>query len=211
MDERTSICFLYAEIMMLTATTETAVAGAPQLQNRKLWTVDECERMMTAGIDLEPYQLIDGELIVKIPKGDKHNDLVSLLAELLRTIFGRLRVREEKTIKIPDVTNWPEPDIAVVNRDPNGTNPTASEILLVVEVSDTTLRDDLGRKAFNYAKAGIPEYWVLNVEGRCFVVHRDPDVKFGNYKQVISCAEAEPIHPLSAPEAQIKLTEILLP
>lgn len=160
---------------------------------RKTWTVPECQLMIASGINLERYELVDGALIAKLPKGGLHNHVVLVLAELFRSIFGRLRVMEEKSIQIADITNQPEPDITVMTRDSNGKNPAPEEILLIVEISDSTLRDDLGRKAFLYARAGIRYYWVLDLQGRCIIAHRQPDTNYGLYTSIRSYRENEPI------------------
>jgi Uma2 family endonuclease len=195
---------------MLSTAPETISAATLSVhQQRKLWTVEECKQMMAAGINLERYELVDGDLIEKGSKGDVHCYVVAALARVFFAIFGVNRVLEQNPIRIPDQANSPEPDITIMNRDLSRTILTPEEIVLLVEVSDSTLRDDLGRKAILYAKAGIVEYWVLNIEARSVIVHRGPDAKFGTYNQVTTYRDTEAVSPAAAPHAQIVLNDIL--
>jgi Uma2 family endonuclease len=81
-------------------------------------------------------------------------------------------------------TSEPEPDITILNRpaDELTQNPVPADIALIVEVSDSTLDHDLGPKATLYARAGIPEYWVIDVQGQAIHQHRDPQA--GTYTQI---------------------------
>jgi Uma2 family endonuclease len=76
-------------------------------------------------------------------------------------------------------------------------NPGPSDVRLLVEISDTTLAFDLGTKARLYARAGIREYWVVDIAGQRIVVHRSP--RAGVYEDVIACGAGENIEPLFAP------------
>ena len=75
-----------------------------------------------------------------------------------------------------------------------------------MEISDTTLAFDLGTKARLYARAGIPEYWVVDVTGQRIVVHRDP--RAGIYENVTSCRTGQTIEPLSAPGSNLKVDDV---
>jgi Uma2 family endonuclease len=98
---------------------------------------------------------------------------------MMSAIFGVWRVRAQGPIEVagPDRQyNFPEPDLAIV-RDadfiPGERHPRGDELLLVVEVADTTLRGDLTVKRDLYARAGVPEYWVLSLKTRKLMVHRE--------------------------------------
>ncbi len=96
----------------------------------------------------------------------------------------------------------PEPDIAVLAKtapEYPRANPPASDVRLVIEVSDSTLAFDLGPKARRYARAGIPEYWVFDIAGRRLIVHRSPQA--GGYSVITAYAEGERVAPLAVPEA----------
>lgn len=80
-------------------------------------------------------------------------------------------------------------------------NPQPADLLLVVEIANTTLGFDLTTKARLYARAGIADYWVLDVPGRRLIVHRYPSG--GEYRSVSSYDEEESVAPLAAPTAEL--------
>jgi Uma2 family endonuclease len=103
-------------------------------------------------------------------------------------------------------TNEPEPDVIVLKRELSHYltgNPCPEDLRLVVEVADTSLNFDLTIKAALYARAGIIEYWVLDVTGRRLIVHRDS--KAGGYASIIAYGEHESVAPLAAPEAEFRV------
>ncbi len=124
------------------------------------------------------YELIDGDLIDKMGQKPPHADAIPLLLAFLLRAFdvGRIRVQSPIEVGAADSKfNFPEPDLAVRNSSkfiPGKRHPRGDELVLVVEVADTTLRSDLTVKRDLYARAGVPEYWVLNLKGRKLVVHR---------------------------------------
>jgi Uma2 family endonuclease len=125
------------------------------------------------------------------------------MMEWLVGVFGARHVTPEAPIDVSpedNPTSEPEPDLAVLAQPClvyEDANPGPSDVRLIVEVSDTTLAFDLGTKARLYARAGIEEYWVVDVVGRRIVVHRAPHN--GVYGDVASCRAGESIEPLSAP------------
>ena len=82
-------------------------------------------------------------------------------------------------------------------------NPQPQDLQLVVEVSDTTLSFDLTTKASIYARAGIVEYWVLDIAGRRMIVHREP--QGGRYVSVTAYSAEESVSPLAAPESSFRV------
>jgi Uma2 family endonuclease len=184
-----------------------------QAPQTKRWTRDECEFLAESGlIDPRRYELIEGELIVKVPKNRPHMLAALILLEWLQEIFGRGRVMPEPSIHLapPDTPfSDPEPDLAVLDRPfteiPDKAEP--KDILLLVEVSASTLSTDTRRKAELYARAGIADYWVLDVKARRFLVHREP--VNGVYRQITAFAEHEPVSPLAAPSASIRTADVL--
>ena len=82
-------------------------------------------------------------------------------------------------------------------------NPRPEDLQLVVEVGDSTLGFDLTTKAGLYARAGITEYWVLDVAGRRMIVHRDPQA--GRYRSVAAYSEEESVAPMAAPESYLRI------
>jgi Uma2 family endonuclease len=160
--------------------------SAPQRRTRA-FTVDEVERMVETGVigEDEPLQLIDGELITMSPRGPIHSDLVMHVLDLLRAVYEPANtVRPEQPLKCGAIS-MPEPDAAVI-RVPRAarrrTHPTGAEAILVVEVSVSTLALDR-RKAGIYAAAGVPVYWLVDVDARRVEVHREPTAD-GRYRVV---------------------------
>jgi Uma2 family endonuclease len=153
-------------------------------------------------------ELIEGELISKMGKKRPHANGTSLLLEWLVGVFGFHHVQTESPIDVApedNPTNEPEPDLIVLTRPLSeflSANPQPEDLRLVVEVSDTTLKFDLTVKAALYARAGIVEYWVLDVTGRRLLVHREP--KAGSYGSIIAYGEGEGVAALAAPGAEFR-------
>jgi Uma2 family endonuclease len=106
----------------------------------------------------------------------------------------------------------PEPDLVVVvgtEDDYPKSHPKAADARLVVEVSDTTLRFDRNRKRPAYSRAGIPEYWIINLPKRCLEVYRDPSGS--RYLTATVHAITEIVAPLAAPDAQLRVVDLLPP
>ncbi len=145
---------------------------------RALWTREALHHAGSLGfLDPERYELLDGDLIEKV-KNLPHTFVLTALLEWAAANFPRHWQSEAPIDVAPgeNETNAPEPDLTVVSRllrELNGF-PSPEDILLVVEVADSTLRRDLGAKAHRYARAGIVEYWVVDVEGQRVVVYRQP-------------------------------------
>jgi Uma2 family endonuclease len=172
---------------------------------KKLWTRSECELMERAGIDTEHFELIGGELIDTMGKNSPHCTVVLLIYERLSLMFGFRRVQQERPIEVADGDRplyLPQPDLLVLRNSATrfrNSLPRATDILLVVEVSDTSLRWDLRTKGPLYARAGLPEYWALDINGRRLIVHRDPSG--GKYRSVKTYREHQSVAPLAAPES----------
>ena len=195
------------------AVLESRSAQLPADARRKL-TRQDCGALAKAGLlDWERFELIDGELIRKMPKSPLHNLALLLLVEWLRGVFGARYVHQESSIDLsPSLmsTNEPEPDATVLRR-PAGqfrtSNPTPADILLVAEVSVSTREYDLGAKAALYASAGITEYWVLDLLESRIVVHRHPDG--AHYGSIVAYGIDEPVSPLAAESASIHLQDLV--
>jgi Uma2 family endonuclease len=118
-------------------------------------------------------ELLRGELVEVSPLNPPHAETVSRLTELLvPALRGRFRLRIQSSFVVSDDSE-PEPDVAVVALgNYNAEHPRTA--LLVIEVSDSTLRLDR-RKAALYALAGVPEYWIVNLRARTVEVYTSPD------------------------------------
>ena len=128
-----------------------------------------------------------------------HASGIQLCMEILVRIFGVARVRAQLPMEVGPSDrdrNEPEPDVAVVQEaraDYRKRHPAGGETELVVEIADTSLASDLSMKRRLYARAGVPEYWVVDLNGRRLVVHRGLDMAKGEYDSVQSYAETESV------------------
>ena len=142
----------------------------------KRWTVAEVQRMIGSGAFDAPesFELIDGLIVEKMGQNAPHRITLSLVVEALRVAFGgHARVEAGITLPLSDASE-PEPD-AIVATTPLGQDIPKEDVLLVVEVSDSTLRTDRTTKAALYARHGIPEYLVLDVASRRVEIRRRPE------------------------------------
>jgi Uma2 family endonuclease len=142
-------------------------------------TVDDYYRMAEAGV-LSPddrTELIEGQIVDMAPIGSVHADVVMLLTQRLFGVVGNSAgVRTQLPVRL-STHSEPQPDVALVKAKPGGyrrAHPSPSEVLLFIEVSDSTLRYDLNVKARLYATHGIPEYWVVDLVGNRVVRHLRP-------------------------------------
>jgi Uma2 family endonuclease len=171
------------------------------------WTSEKFYEMGEAGIfDGQPVMLVEGEILVMPPTSAPHQSVVSLVAEALRAVFGvGFFIREQAPFNVGSSTDL-EPDVAAIRggiRDFAVQHPSVSE--LVVEVSKTTLGYDRHENASLYAKAGVPEYWIVNLDRQPaqLEVHRAPRADaaepygFG-YADVIAYLDGEIVQPLAA-------------
>ncbi len=171
---------------------------------RKRWTRSECADLEASGFwDRLRLELVEGELISKMGKNRPHTNSLLILLGWLIQVFGLQHVNPETPIDVSpedNPTNEPEPDLIVLNRPSREfqrENPGPGDIVLVVEISDSSLGFDLTRKAELYARAGIVEYWVLDIQAGRLVVHRDP--QNGLYRSLTVYNERESVAPLASP------------
>src|SRR5215471_6819752 len=185
--------------------------ATPQNPPRVPWTREEVKACERAGLwEGLHYELVNGELINKMGKNSPHVFGSRQVRHLLEQIFGWERVVSEGPIDVApedNPTSEPEPDIYVL-RDPKFRGqPAPGDLVLVVEIADTTLAFDRTTKAALYARAGIPEYWALDLNGRRLIVHREPADSV--YKSVVAYSEQERIAPLAAPEREVVVADLL--
>jgi Uma2 family endonuclease len=193
------------------ALTEIPAPVAPPDPPRKRWTRAECATLEASGLlDQESLELVEGELISKMGKKRPHVDSFTLLQEWLVQVFGFRSVNVDAPIDVApedNPTNEPVPDLIVLPRDRLRftSNPRAQDLRLIVEIADSSLSFNLKVKAALYARAGVPEYWVLDVAGRRLLVHRNP--QSGMYADVAAYSEQESVSPLAAPQAHFRVAD----
>ena len=193
-----------------TQTPPPAPRGLPVLH----WTVDAFHRAAAAGVfgDRRPV-LVRGVLLEQGPMNHPHAVALELLTDALRATFGaNWRVRVQLPLVLGADTD-PMPDAAVLAGSPRAATAHPTTADLVVEVSDTTLHDDLTTKAELYATANIAEYWVIDLDGRELHVFRDPQTNAAlnvtTYRLHTKQAANEAVSPLAAPNASISVADLL--
>ena len=188
----------------------------PPLTLRR-WRRVEYERLVDLGAfeDGEPVELIGGQLIVAEPKGSEHATSVEMAGYALRAALpAGWIVRGQNPISLDD-ESAPEPDIAVVRgalTDYRHAHPARPA--LIIEVAETSLRFDRIEKGSLYARAGIVDYWIVNLVDRVVEVYRDPgaDVTapYGwRYMSVERFTPPSAVAPVGIPAAPIPVAALL--
>jgi hypothetical protein len=193
------------------ALTDMPVPVAPPDPPRKRWTRAECDVLEASGLlDQESLELVEGELISRAGRKRPHVNSLTEVHGWLVQVFGWRFVNLGAAIDVApqdNPTNEPVPDLIVLGQDESQftSNPRAQDLLLVVEIADTSLNFDLTVKAALYARAGVSECWVLDVGGRRLLVHRNP--RSGAFADVAAYSEHESASPLAAPHAQFHVAD----
>ena len=181
---------------------------------RKRFTRDEVEQMLGAGLFTgQRFELIGGDLIDKMSQNPPHTQATTRIAAWLTRIFDE-RVRTQQPIEVAGrdrQLSWPEPDLAVLAAEATDAfgsrHPRGDELLLVVEVADSSSRHDLTTKRGIYARAGVPEYWVLDILGRKLIVHRNRSQ--GKYEEIFALGETESASLASLPGSSLEIARLL--
>lgn len=175
-------------------------------------TIKDFEQMIARGEfdkTRERVDLIRGELRFMSPAGPDHSDILTYLVEW--SVEGAkkhgFRVRPEQGVRFLELESLPEPDIAWVRgKRYRKAHPTAADVGLVIEVANSSLREDRGEMAELYADAGIGEYWIVNCVDQVVEVHRQPAA--GRYHVQFIVKLGEKISPLIAPDALLDVAEL---
>ena len=174
------------------------------------WSRDAYDRAVEAGVfgPDDRIELIDGQLLAMTPQGSRHAAMVNQAGEVLRDAFGSgYSVRTQCPLAVGDDSE-PEPDLAVVRGRPLdylAAHPTTA--ILVVEVSDETLRRDRTVKQRLYARHGLPEYWILALPDACLEVHREPAAT--GYRSVTTLRAGDRIAPQARPGVEVAVANLL--
>ena len=165
------------------------------------------------GLVAARVELIDGYLIDMSPNHPPHASTITRLDEVLHALlYGRARVRCQLPITLTVEQSEPEPDIAIVANASSYVkyHPGADEVLLVCEVADSSLAYDRKVKLDLYARAGIREYWIVNLNDRVVEVYRQP-VTVGRraaYQLRLELLPDQTVAPLAFPDVEIALRDI---
>ena len=198
--------------------TTSAKAPAPTTpvaprQTRK-FTVDEYYRMAEAGIlhHTERVELINGEIIVMPPIGNPHATGVRRIDRVFRQTAGdAVTISGQNPVRLGDHSD-PQPDIAILRYredDYSDKPPSAEDVLLIIEVSDSTLAYDRGTKADIYARFNVPEIWVMNLPEDCIEGFSDPGPE--GYTRQTTYRRGDKISPAALPDLEFAVDDLLPP
>ncbi|MFM9941592.1 MAG: Uma2 family endonuclease [Hyphomicrobiaceae bacterium] len=182
--------------------TTQAAEGLP----RRAWTVAEIERMVASGFldEGERFELIGGEIVPMSARGAHHENVKRALNKFwVRALPPDMEVLTETTLRSgandfrePDFVFWPS---AVADLQPQ-------HVELIVEIADSSLAYDLGRKAAYYASLGLPDYWVIDAQSLVTRVHRDPAGEA--YASIIASDRQTFLTPLRLPGLAVRLADL---
>ena len=158
-------------------------------------------------------ELVNGRIYSRMGQNLRHSQTVSRLMRYLETIelFQGERVVFDTNLTIADSEQRPAPDVLVMKEPLMEGRPAGSDLYLAIEVSDTTHTRDFAEKPPTYSHAGIAEYWILDLSGRTLTVFRDPNAELGTWETRITLAETKTVAPESAPDAVVKVADLLPP
>ncbi len=183
---------------------------AVQLQ-RRLFTSAEFRRMAEAGVfgPDERVELLDGEIVEMSPISSAHAWCVKRLTAAFGPLFGRIILGVQDPLHLGERSD-PEPDLTIIRAGTSqADHPGPADVLLVIEVASSSIAVDRDIKAPLYARAGIQEYWVVDLNRDRIEVRRTPTPD--GYATVQVLGRGQRISPLFAPDFEIEVAAILGP
>lgn len=185
-------------------------AVAVELRTRR-FSVDDYHRMVEAGIlaSDDRVELIEGEVVEMSPIGSHHIRCVNRLNNLLApAVQGRAIVSVQNSVRLPP-SSEPQPDLALLQwREDFYTEvPGPDDVLLIIEVADSSLAEDRRRKLPLYGAAGIPETWLVDLPSQLIEVHREPAPH--GYSLIRLHSPGERLAPIALPDVQVDVALIL--
>lgn len=184
------------------------MASVLEFEQRRI-SVAEYHKMIAAGVfaEDERIELLEGVIVPMSPQSPDHADLVQWLTNTLARLIGPdHHVRAQLPLSASDLSE-PEPDIVVVPAGRSRRQHPKSA-LLVIEVARESLRKDRLLKTGIYARARIPEYWIIDIAERCVEFHSDPDPVAGRYGAVRSFRAGQELVSLTVPAVRIAIDDL---
>ena len=176
--------------------------------HRRKLSADQFERMGQTGI-LGPdarVELIEGELIEMAPIGSRHAAAVGFLSmHFARAVGAAALVHTQNPLRLSDDSE-PQPDLMLLRPKADryrSAHPRSEDVLLLIEVAETTLVFDRETKLPLYAKEGIPEVWILDIDTEQLEIYREPSA--GGYRRKLERREADSIAPVALPAAALQV------
>lgn len=179
---------------------------------KHLTNLDEWRRLGEAGIFSSDsrLELIEGEILEMAPIGFNHSGHINRLAKLLIKLIPDTIVPSiQNPLQLGDFSE-PEPDLMLLKPNPDdytSRHPTAADVLLLVEVADSSLKFDQNKKLQLYARFGIPEYWLVNLNDSCLEVYRQPF--HDTYAEKTTLRAGTELALSQLPEITVKVADIL--
>lgn len=200
----------------MASTLPTSAASSPIVEpRRRLWSRDEYYQMAEFGwFDDQRVELVEGEIVQMSPQKNAHFVAIESTAEILKAVFGpKYWVRAQAPLRLLPRSE-PEPDVAVVTGSRHDYREHPSTALLIVEISDSSLIYDRQIKSALYARAGIADYWIVNLIDRQLEVFRQPagdpaDPTSGHYDEQFILALDKSIAPLACTSSAIRVSDLL--
>jgi Uma2 family endonuclease len=179
---------------------------------KRRFTVDEYYRMAEANILSEDdrVELLEGEIIQMTPIGSRHAACVKRLIRFFSQHVGDHALVSAQDPVHLDEHSEPQPDVAVLRFRPDfyaQAHPRPEEVLLLVEVAETSTEFDRQVKVPLYAQAGISEVWLVDLAGECLTVYVKPSARV--YEQVQRFERGETVSPQALPELKLNVSEVL--
>jgi Uma2 family endonuclease len=200
----------------MTPAEAPAPAGAAPAEvvpvRRRKYNVSEYYRMAEVGIlgHEERLELIDGEILVMSPVGSPHASVVKRIAALLFSVLsGRATIGVQDPVRLDDASE-PEPDISILRYDSdfyNKAHPTPADVHWLIEVMDSSAPYDRGEKLPLYARANVPEVWLVDLNGAVIETYRRPVGEA--YTETQDFGRGQSLAPEAFPDAVFAVDDIL--
>ena len=171
-------------------------------------SAERFDKMIAAGVltKYDRVELIEGDMINEPGVNPPHSAVTARLNELLVLSVGRsVTVSPCGSVRLGDFS-VPQPDLMLLTRREDfyfGRRPTAADVLLLIEISDSSLAYDQSTKRALYARYGVEEYWVVDVQGERVFVYSEPAGE--GYARVVECTRADIVSPRAVPAVQIQV------
>lgn len=180
-------------------------------KNLKLSVAEYDEMVLRGAFDglQKKIELFRGELVEMNPAGPVHDDYIAFLTRwsIQSTRDQQVLVRIQSGLSLPELDSRPEPDVLWVrDRRYLDRHPESQDVMLIIEVSDSSKQYDRVQKALLYAQANIDEFWVVDIQECLVVVHRQPTSN--GYQDVASFGENCRICSLATPQAELSICEL---
>jgi len=167
-------------------------------------------RMIETGVlgPADRVELIDGVITPMSPSGPAHTNAVMQLNELFSPLIGRMKLLVQGTVNLGDGQIF-DPDFALLRIRNEGyaqRHAEPADILLIIEVADTSLQKDRQVKQRVYARSGIADYWIADLDRKAMIVHREPEGEA--YNRIETSHVGQTVTPLAAPDLSLPVQQV---